>query len=180
MPPRQSLRTRRAAAEVPETKTTAAAPKKTRTAAASKRKAATADSDVDEEETEVKSEGSEAEDTKATKATPKARSTKRKAVAEDDDEVVKAEKDIKPVKKTRTAKTKIEDIMPLAKRTAVSSLKQAMYIGAHVSGAGGKDKNISIYIFSNHILPCRIGLLGTQKLCQSIYIYIEANQNQNI
>ncbi|KAK8138694.1 hypothetical protein PG984_002074 [Apiospora sp. TS-2023a] len=157
MPPRQSLRTRRAVAQVPEpeTKTAVAAPKKTRTTAASKRKTAAAGSDVDEEETEIKSEASEVEDTKATKATkatPKARSTKRKAVADDeDDEVVKAEKDSKPVKKTRTAKTKIEDIMPLARRTPVSSLKQAMYIGAHVSGAGGVQNSVhnAVHIGAN-------------------------------
>lgn len=143
MPPRQSLRTRRTVAEANETKSqsevkaAAAAPKKTKTTAAASRKAATAqDSDVDEEELDTKTEAPAKEDVKASR---NARVTKRKAVVEDDDEeVVKAEKDSKPAKKSRTAKTKIEDIMPLAKRTAVSSLKQAMYIGAHVSGAGGK------------------------------------------
>lgn len=40
-------------------------------------------------------------------------------------------------KKRRTTKAKGEDTMPLADRTAVSSLKKAMYIGAHVSAAGG-------------------------------------------
>lgn len=42
-------------------------------------------------------------------------------------------------KKRKTAKkeNKDEDMAPLAERTAVSSLKKAMYIGAHVSAAGG-------------------------------------------
>lgn len=42
-------------------------------------------------------------------------------------------------KKRRVAKTKAkaEDTEPLAERTDITSLKKAMYIGAHVSGAGG-------------------------------------------
>ncbi|KAK6841861.1 hypothetical protein PG990_006145 [Apiospora arundinis] len=156
MPPRQSLRTRRTVAEANETKSqsevkaAAAAPKKTKTTAAASRKAATAqDSDVDEEELDTKTEAPAKEDVKASR---NARVTKRKAVVEDDDEeVVKAEKDSKPAKKSRTAKTKIEDIMPLAKRTAVSSLKQAMYIGAHVSGAGGVQNSVhnAVHIGAN-------------------------------
>ncbi|KAK7951521.1 xylose isomerase-like protein [Apiospora aurea] len=114
MPPRQSLRSRRAVAE-------------------------------------VKSETPEVEDAKASR---KARPTKRKAAAEEDgDEVGQAPpgKDTKPAKKTRTAKTKIEDIMPLAKRTAVASLKRAMYIGAHVSGAGGVQNSVhnAVHIGAN-------------------------------
>lgn len=42
----------------------------------------------------------------------------------------------KAVKKRKT-KAKGEDAAPLAERTAVSSLKKPMYIGAHVSAAGG-------------------------------------------
>ncbi|KAK8056352.1 hypothetical protein PG993_001579 [Apiospora rasikravindrae] len=155
MPPRQSLRSRRAAAEEtdtkpqPEAKAAAAVPTKSGTTA-TRRKAPAAESDVGEEEAEVKSETPEVEDTKASR---KARPTKRKAAVEEDDEVVKAEKDTKsaPAKKTRTAKTKIEDTMPLAKRTAVSSLKQAMYIGAHVSGAGGVQNSVhnAVHIGAN-------------------------------
>lgn len=41
------------------------------------------------------------------------------------------------VVKKRKKKGKEDDAMPLAKRTGVASLKKGMYIGAHVSGAGG-------------------------------------------
>lgn len=49
------------------------------------------------------------------------------------------DKEEKPVKKRKTTgKTvKEEDMTPLALRTAVSTLGKKMYIGAHVSGAGG-------------------------------------------
>ena len=45
-------------------------------------------------------------------------------------------------KKRKTASKKDEDAMPLAARTAIASLKRAMYIGAHVSGAGGVQNAI--------------------------------------
>jgi AP endonuclease-1 len=47
-------------------------------------------------------------------------------------------------KKQRKTKAQIkaeEEAMVLAERTAVSSLTRAMYIGAHVSAAGGKHTN---------------------------------------
>ncbi|KAM0274911.1 hypothetical protein ACHAQH_007763 [Verticillium albo-atrum] len=47
----------------------------------------------------------------------------------------------KPAKAARAAKPKADD-MPLAARTAIPSLKRAMYIGAHVSGAGGVQNAI--------------------------------------
>lgn len=52
----------------------------------------------------------------------------------------KEEADEKPAKKRKTTgkAAKTEDMAPLATRTVVSSLKRAMYIGAHVSGAGGE------------------------------------------
>lgn len=53
--------------------------------------------------------------------------------AEEEDEEDKP----KP-KKRKTKKEKEDEAMPLAERTVVSSLKKAMYIGAHVSGAGGE------------------------------------------
>lgn len=40
-------------------------------------------------------------------------------------------------KKRKTAKEKEEDAMPLVERTAIEKLPKAMYIGAHVSAAGG-------------------------------------------
>ncbi|KAI9171920.1 Diacylglycerol O-acyltransferase 2A [Paramyrothecium foliicola] len=45
--------------------------------------------------------------------------------------------------KKRKKKEKAEDAMPLAERTAVSSLKKAMYIGAHVSAAGGVQNAVA-------------------------------------
>lgn len=63
--------------------------------------------------------------------------TKRKAKTEDDeDDEKEAEK--KPVKKRKTKEEKEAEAMPLAPRTVIGSLKQAMHIGAHVSAAGGK------------------------------------------
>ncbi|PSR80807.1 xylose isomerase-like protein [Coniella lustricola] len=46
-------------------------------------------------------------------------------------------------KKRKTQKEKEDDAVPLAERTAVGSLKKAMYIGAHVSAAGGVQNSIS-------------------------------------
>lgn len=65
--------------------------------------------------------------------------SKRKSVAESDFEPEEpAEEAKKPAAKKRKTKAGKEDEnMPLAARTAISSLKKAMYIGAHVSGAGG-------------------------------------------
>ena len=55
-----------------------------------------------------------------------------------------AEETKKPAAKKRktAAKKDADDSMPLAARTAVTSLKRAMYIGAHVSGAGGVQNAI--------------------------------------
>ncbi|KAK3941579.1 xylose isomerase-like protein [Diplogelasinospora grovesii] len=83
-------------------------------------------------------------------------STKRKAAAavkdeaeSDDDERCKHDDEDEPEakkpppKKRKTkAEKEAEDMVPLAARTAVSSLKKAMYIGAHVSGAGGVHNSI--------------------------------------
>ncbi|KAK4447520.1 xylose isomerase-like protein [Podospora aff. communis PSN243] len=85
---------------------------------------------------------------------------KRKSAPVDDDEDAAAcdsydekenksedEEDVKkPVAKkprTKAAPKKADDTMPLAPRTAVTSLKRAMYIGAHVSGAGGVQNSIT-------------------------------------
>ncbi|KAK1981446.1 xylose isomerase-like protein [Colletotrichum cereale] len=95
------------------------------------------------------------ETTKATTKTNGTKTTtskkpapKRKASSDDEHESCGscAEKEEeKPAKKRKTAakgKAKKEDDMPLADRTAVSSLKKTMYIGAHVSGAGGVQNSI--------------------------------------
>jgi AP endonuclease-1 len=60
---------------------------------------------------------------------------KRKAKTEDDEDGA-AEK--KATKKRKTKEEKEAEAMPLAARTVVGTLKKALYIGAHVSGAGGK------------------------------------------
>lgn len=65
---------------------------------------------------------------------PKPKSAKRKSAEDDDDE----DADDKKVKKKRKTKEEKEaEAMPLAARTAIGTLKRAMFIGAHVSGAGG-------------------------------------------
>jgi AP endonuclease-1 len=57
----------------------------------------------------------------------------------------KDEPDEKPAKKRKTAAkpAKTEEMNPLATRTAVATLGKAMYIGAHVSGAGGVHNSIT-------------------------------------
>ncbi|KAL3961608.1 hypothetical protein ACCO45_003131 [Purpureocillium lilacinum] len=86
---------------------------------------------------------------------------KRKAAAEADhadddyDEVNGNGKDTPApaAKKRKTAKAKKEEQggMPLTERTAVASLKKAMYIGAHVSAAGGVQNSIpnAVHIGAN-------------------------------
>lgn len=44
----------------------------------------------------------------------------------------------KAVKKRKTKEERDSEAMPLATRTSMQSLKRTMYIGAHVSSAGGK------------------------------------------
>jgi len=88
--------------------------------------------------------------TKAEAVTPKkkeAAGKKRKAAddTEGEDHECDSHNEAEPVekekpapKKRKTKKDKEAEAMPLAQRTTVSSLKRAMYIGAHVSGAGGE------------------------------------------
>lgn len=88
--------------------------------------------------------------TRTEAATPKKKTAGKKRKAADDtededhecDSHNEAEQDGKEKpkpgpKKRKTKQEKEAEAMPLAGRTAVSSLKRAMYIGAHVSGAGG-------------------------------------------
>ncbi|KAK2022405.1 apurinic endonuclease [Colletotrichum zoysiae] len=86
---------------------------------------------------------------KSKTATSKKPAPKRKAASDDEHEscgsCAEKEEEEKPAKKRKTAakgKAKKEDDMPPAERTAISSLKKAMYIGAHVSGAGGVQNSI--------------------------------------
>ncbi len=68
---------------------------------------------------------------------------KRKAtkpVAQQEQDASITEDEVKPKKKRKTAKQKVEELVPLAERTAISSLEKPMYIGAHVSSAGGRSR----------------------------------------
>ncbi|KZL85156.1 apurinic endonuclease [Colletotrichum incanum] len=106
---------------------------------------------VEETTTTTKTNGTKSTAVAATKTkniTSKKPDAKRKAASDDEHESCGScaeEEEEKPAKKRKTAakgKAKKEDDMPLADRTAVSSLKKAMYIGAHVSGAGGVQNSI--------------------------------------
>ena len=69
---------------------------------------------------------------------------KRKPAA--DPEIGSEEEEKKPeAKKRKTKAGKAADSMPLAARTPVASLKKAMYIGAHVSTAGGMSLLFNSY-----------------------------------
>ncbi|GKT55236.1 DNA-(apurinic or apyrimidinic site) lyase [Colletotrichum tofieldiae] len=106
---------------------------------------------VEETTTTTKTNGTKSTTVASTKTkttTSKKPDAKRKAASDDEHESCGScaeEEEEKPAKKRKTAakgKAKKEDDMPLADRTAVSSLKKAMYIGAHVSGAGGVQNSI--------------------------------------
>ncbi|KAL8408775.1 hypothetical protein RB594_007279 [Gaeumannomyces avenae] len=96
-----------------------------------------------------------------TEVVAKGRTAKRKATEEDESEVgeghdsccgsahedeEETEKPVarsgpkQPAKKQKTVKD--QGSMPLVERTAISTLKKAMYIGAHVSAAGGIQNSI--------------------------------------
>ncbi|CAD6439207.1 18583cfa-7e5f-4830-b4d1-0df306cf5db3 [Sclerotinia trifoliorum] len=76
--------------------------------------------------------------------TKKKSSVKRKLKDEDEDEAVEEPTAGKKLtKKRKTKEEKEAEIMPLAQRTLVSTLKQAIHIGAHVSGAGGVHNSIN-------------------------------------
>lgn len=68
-------------------------------------------------------------------AKPKKAPTKRKAKIDEDDDG----EEKKAPKKRKTKEEKEAEAMPVAARTLVGSLKKAMHIGAHVSGAGGES-----------------------------------------
>ncbi|KAI1177544.1 apurinic/apyrimidinic endonuclease-like protein [Nemania sp. FL0916] len=78
----------------------------------------------------------------------KKRKATAKAKVEEEDSAAEEPKAAAP-KKPRATKAKgkgkasAEDSTPLAERTAISSLKKAMYIGAHVSSAGGVQNSIT-------------------------------------
>ncbi|OBT93112.1 hypothetical protein VE01_08969 [Pseudogymnoascus verrucosus] len=82
--------------------------------------------------------------------------TKRKIKDEDSDD--EEEKIIekpakKPVKKRKTKEEAENDAMPVAARTAVATLKRKMYIGAHISAAGGVQNSLpnALHIGANSL-----------------------------
>ncbi|KAI1266861.1 xylose isomerase-like protein [Xylariaceae sp. FL1019] len=74
-------------------------------------------------------------------AKKRAAAPKTKVKDEEDD----SPPEVAAPKKRRTAAkgAKTEDAAPLAERTSISSLQKAMYIGAHVSSAGGVQNSIT-------------------------------------
>jgi len=72
---------------------------------------------------------------------PKRAKTKRKAEIDENPDQEHNSKNIK--RKRKTKEEKETEAMPLAARTPIQSLKRAIYIGAHVSGAGGKCFHIT-------------------------------------
>ncbi|KAI1455639.1 AP endonuclease [Annulohypoxylon moriforme] len=73
----------------------------------------------------------------------KGKAGKRKIEDEDEDDVEPSAPAPKAAKKRKTAKGKVEDLVALAKRTVIDTLKKPMYIGAHVSSAGGVQNSIT-------------------------------------
>ncbi|KFH42667.1 DNA-like protein [Hapsidospora chrysogenum ATCC 11550] len=110
-------------------------------ARASTRKKATVN--YSEAETEVEVEVKVKVETNGAvgKTRAKAKRVKRKADAEDEAAPVQ-EPETAP-KKRKTKKEKEEEAMPLAARSAITALKKAMYIGAHVSAAGGVHNSVT-------------------------------------
>jgi len=90
----------------------------------------------------------EAEKSANEKKAPAKRKTK--AEEQDGDEADAA----KPKKKRKTKEEKEAEAMPILPRTAVSSLKKAMHIGAHVSGAGGMYYVLS-RVITNDAQECK-------------------------
>lgn len=79
---------------------------------------------------------------KAVAEPPKGKAGKRK-VEESEDDVEPTAPEPKAAKKRKTAKGKAEDLVALATRTVIDTLKKPMYIGAHVSSAGGVQNSIT-------------------------------------
>jgi AP endonuclease-1 len=85
-----------------------------------------------------------------TSATPSRKIRVKKEVEEDeevqDTQVIADGSEVAVKKVQRKRKTKEEkeaEAMPLAARTAVNTLKKAMYLGAHISAAGGVHNSIT-------------------------------------
>ncbi|KAL7629262.1 DNA-(apurinic or apyrimidinic site) lyase [Parahypoxylon ruwenzoriense] len=141
--PRQSPRKlRKATAEMARAGTSKPTDGSTAKAKATKRKV------VEEEADEVEAPAV----TEERKPTRKRKAAQTKA--EEDEEYEEEEppaEEPKAGKKRKTAKTKPEDDMALAKRTSIDTLGKSMYIGAHVSSAGGVQNSIhnAVHIGAN-------------------------------
>lgn len=70
-------------------------------------------------------------------------SAKRKVKIEDGEAEEEEKVEKKVVKKRKTKQEKEAELVPLAPRTDVSTLKRKMYIGAHISGAGGVQNAVT-------------------------------------
>jgi AP endonuclease 1 len=83
--------------------------------------------------------------TKAKKSPVKRKAPKEEDELEEDKPTAAAadSHEAKPKKKRKTKEEKAAEAMPLAARTAIASLGKPMYIGAHVSGAGGVHNSIT-------------------------------------
>ncbi|KAM3084797.1 DNA-(apurinic or apyrimidinic site) lyase [Clarireedia jacksonii] len=83
----------------------------------------------------------------ANKKAPAKRKLKEEDEDEDEDEeereVGKVTAEKRVTKKRKTKEEKEAENMPMAERTLVTTLKKAMHIGAHVSGAGGVHNAIN-------------------------------------
>ncbi|RFU31316.1 hypothetical protein B7463_g5032, partial [Scytalidium lignicola] len=98
--------------------------------------------DVQEDKVEVKLEVAVAEESpKGIKKPRGKRKTKAETTEDDNDQEDLV--DDKPKKKRKTKEEKEAEAMPLAVRTLIKSLKKPMYIGAHISAAGGVHNSIN-------------------------------------
>lgn len=112
----------------------------------------------DSDEATAKADRSSSTSSKKSKSAPLPSKNTGKRKLESVAEVEQGSQDtIQPKRRKPKAKTE-ESTMPLAERTPVSSLKKLMYIGAHVSAAGGElrmkwvhDSNLAISWF--YLLP---------------------------
>lgn len=92
---------------------------------------------VESDDSDVGTNGN-AKSTAASKTKVAKRKATKAVLEEEHEAAAVVEDEAKPTKKRKTTKNKVEDTTPLAERTDISSLKKSMYIGAHVSSAGGR------------------------------------------
>ncbi|KAI1780068.1 AP endonuclease [Hypoxylon cercidicola] len=85
----------------------------------------------------------DASDDEALVAVEETKSAKKRKATQSNIEEGEPVADSKTTKKRKTAKAKNENLMSLAKRTVIDTLKKSMYIGAHVSSAGGVQNSIN-------------------------------------